>query len=247
MKLCIILFFIVNIISCKSVSHSYLKIEDILGEEKKTIALVSFTFPKNMTNERLDRIKYLNTQIYVDDILNGFVSNFNKENSMLEIKPIESIIGSEEFSKLEYHSILGADYVAATGTIASNYISENTIETLKTDDVYGYLFVNANMSFWSQEINTHFEMFNLNKEMIWKDDANGVSYYIIGDTGPTRQTAYEIVLADVLENQKNHNDDLKIIIDEATSNLVLDLKTRKPYAFDMDSILFTKTNENKQK
>ena len=79
---------------------------------------------------------------------------------------------------------------------------------------------------------------------------DGNSYHIIGDTGaPTRQTAYEIVIADVMKYQQRHAEELYIIIDQAISNGVSKLKGRTPYAFNTNDIIFTQktfslTNED---
>lgn len=235
--LIIALVFVSILISSCSQNYSFLRVEEIVYS-KKTIALSSFTFPKSMTNYTLDRLKYLNTQIYSDYVLNSFISNFNSQNELIKLVTLESVIGSEDFSKLEYHSILGADYVAATGTIATNILDSSTINLLK-GKVDGYMFADASMSFWAQKVTIDFSMFNLDGTPIWIDELEGSSYYIIGDAGPTKQTAYDIIVADILEYQKRHKNELYIVIDQAVSNAVIELKDKVPYAFNTNEIIFT--------
>lgn len=226
------------IISCIGFRASYVRVDDIISK-KRTIAVASFTLPKSMTNEYLDKLKYLNTQIYADFLLSSFISNFNRQNEMVKLETLKNALGDIEFSKLPYHYILGSEYAVATGTIATNYLSENTIDLLK-GKVDGVMYADATMSFWSQRVDIKFQVYNLDGNPIWIDNIKGISYHIIGDTGiPTRKTAYEVVVADVLEYQKRHSAELYIVIDEAVSNGVSTLKSRVPYAFTTNDILFT--------
>ena len=131
-------------ISCAS-RYSYVRVDDII-EKNRTIAIASFTFPKNMTNQYTDKLKYLNTEIYTDFVLNSFISNFNSQNEMVRLITLQEALGNEEFAKLPNHSILGADYVAATGTLATNRLSEETLSLL-TDKVDGVMYASSAMSF----------------------------------------------------------------------------------------------------
>lgn len=234
-------------ISCAS-KYSYVRVDDIISKNR-TIAIASFTFPKSMTNQYWDKLKYLNTEIYTDFVLNSFISNFNSQNEMVKLITLQEAIGNEEFAKLPNHSILGADYVAATGTIATNRLSEETL-TLLSNKVDGVMYANSAMSFWSQKVNIDFEIYDIEGNYLWIDTLNGNSYHIIGDTGaPTRQTAYEIVIADVMKYQKKHAEELYIVIDQAISNGINGLKGKAPYAFNTNDIIFTQktfslTNEN---
>ncbi len=202
-----------------------------------------------MTNQYLDKLKYLNTEIYTDFVLNSFISNFNSQNEMVKLITLQEALGNDEFSKLPNHSILGADYAAATGTLAVNKLSEETLSKLagKTD---GIMYAKSSMSFWSQKVNIDFEIYDIEGKYLWIDTLNGTSYYIIGDTGePTRQTAYEIVIADVMRYQKRHAEELYILIDQAISNGINGLKGKAPYAFNTNDIIFTQktfslTNED---
>lgn len=242
-----IIIFLFITISCAS-KYSYVRVDDII-EKKRTIAIASFTFPKSMTNQYLDKLKYLNTEIYTDFVLNSFISNFNSQNEMVKLITLQEAIGNEEFAKLPNHSILGADYVAATGTLATNRLSEETLSLLsgKAD---GVMYANSAMSFWSQKVSIDFEIYDITGDYLWIDTLNGVSYHIIGDTGaPTRQTAYEIVIADVMKYQKLHAEELYVVIDQAISNGVNGLKGKAPYAFNTNDIIFTQktfslTNED---
>ncbi|WP_295154953.1 hypothetical protein [uncultured Brachyspira sp.] len=235
------------IISCAS-RYSYVRVDDII-EKKRNIAIASFTFPKSMTNQYLDKLKYLNTEIYADFVLNSFISNFNSQNEMVRLITLEEAIGNKDFAELPNHSILGADYVAATGTLATNRLSEETLLIL-ADKVDGIMYANSAMSFWSQKVTIDFEIYDIDGDYLWIDTLNGDSYHIIGDTGsPTRQTAYEIVIADVMKYQKRHAEELYIVIDQAISNGVSKLKGRAPYAFNTNDIIFTQktlslTNED---
>ena len=114
--LAIIILFI--FISCAS-KYSYVRVDEVISKPR-TIAVASFTFPKSMTNQYYDRLKYLNTEIYTDFVLNSFISNFNSQNEMIKLVTLKEAIGDNEFAALpsEYHYVLGADYVAATGTLA---------------------------------------------------------------------------------------------------------------------------------
>ena len=235
------------IISCAS-KYSYVKVDDIISKNR-TIAIASFTFPKNMTNQYFDKLKYVNTEIYTDFVLNSFISNFNSQNEMVKLITLQEALGNAEFANLPNHSILGADYVAATGTIATNRLSEETLSLL-ADKVDGIMYANSAMSFWSQKVKIDFEIYDIEGNYLWIDTLNGASYHIIGDTGaPTRQTAYEIVIADVMKYQKKHAEELYIVIDQAISNGVGRLKGKAPYAFNTNDIIFTQktfslTNEN---
>jgi len=245
-KILLLLLIIITIVSCTQ-TFSYIRTEQFIGKES-TIVIASFTLPKNMTNPNLDKLKYLNTQMYVDDILTSFITNFNSQGNMIKLVTLEEALGSEEFSKLEYHSILGSSTVAATGTIATNYLTQETILLLE-ENTAGYMFVESILSFWSQKVELHFQMYDFDKIPIWIEDFEGTSYHIIGDAGPTRQTAYDIIIADVLEYQKRHKPELGVIIDEAVSNAVVNLKYSNPYIFSTNDILFTEktfslTNEN---
>ena len=234
-------------ISCAS-RYSYVRVDDII-EKNRTIAIASFTFPKNMTNQYTDKLKYLNTEIYTDFVLNSFISNFNSQNEMVRLITLQEALGNEEFAKLPNHSILGADYVAATGTLATNRLSEETLSLL-TDKVDGVMYANSAMSFWAQKVSINFEIYDITGDYLWIDTLNGASYHIIGDTGaPTRQTAYEIVIADVMKYQKKHAEELYVVIDQAISNGVAGLKGKAPYAFNTNEIIFTQktfslTNED---
>ena len=209
-------------VSCAS-KYSYVRVDDII-DKNRTIAIASFTFPKSMTNEYWDRLKYLNTEIYTDFVLNSFISNFNSQNEMVKLVTLQEAIGNKEFANLPHHSILGADYVAATGTLATNRLSEETLALL-ADKVDGIMYAESAMSFWSQKVTIDFEIYDIDGNYLWIDTLNGASYYIIGDTGaPTRQTAYEIVIADVMKYQKRHAEELYIVIDQAISNGVSGLK-----------------------
>lgn len=242
----IILFLFITV-SCAS-KYSYVRVDDII-EKNRTIAVASFTFPKSMTNQYWDRLKYLNTEIYTDFVLNSFISNFNSQNEMVKLITLEEAIGNKEFANLPNHSILGADYVAATGTLATNRLSEETLALL-ADKVDGVMYAESAMSFWSQKVTIDFEIYDIDGNYLWIDTLNGASYYIIGDTGtPTRQTAYEIVIADVMKYQKKHAEELYIVIDQAISNGVSSLKGKVPYAFNTNDIIFTQktfslTNED---
>ena len=234
-------------ISCAS-RYSYVRVDDII-EKNRTIAIASFTFPKNMTNQYTDKLKYLNTEIYTDFVLNSFISNFNSQNEMVRLITLQEALGNEEFAKLPNHSILGADYVAATGTLATNRLSEETLSLL-TDKVDGVMYASSAMSFWAQKVSINFEIYDITGDYLWIDTLNGASYHIIGDTGaPTRQTAYEIVIADVMKYQKKHAEELYVVIDQAISNGVARLKGKAPYAFNTNEIIFTQktfslTNED---
>ncbi|MEI0486073.1 hypothetical protein [Brachyspira intermedia] len=234
-------------ISCAS-KYSYIRVDDIINKNR-TIAVASFTFPKSMTNDYWDRLKYLNTEIYTDFVLNSFISNFNSQNEMVKLVTLQEAIGNKEFANLPHHSILGADYVAATGTLATNRLSEETLALL-ADKVDGIMYAESAMSFWSQKVKIDFEIYDIDGNYLWIDSLNGYSYYIIGDTGaPTRQTAYEIVIADVMKYQKKHAEELYIVIDQAISNGVSGLKGKVPYAFNTNDIIFTQktfslTNED---
>lgn len=248
-KILLLLLLIISIISCAQ-TFSYIRTEQFIGKES-TIVIASFTLPKNMTNPNLDKLKYLNTQMYVDDILSAFITNFNKQGNMIKLITLEEALGTEEFSKLEYHSVLGSSTVAATGTIATNYLTPKTISLLE-EKTSGYMFVESILSFWSQKVELYFQMYDFNESPIWIEEFEGTSYHIIGDTGPTRQTAYDIIIADILEYQKKHKPELDIVIDEAVSNAVISLKDRNPYIFSTNDILFTEktfslTNENYKK
>lgn len=245
-KILLLPFVIIIIASCAQ-TFSYIQTEKLIGKET-VIAIASFRLPKSMTNSDSDRLKYLNTQVYVDNMLNAFITNFNNKNTLIKLVTLESALGSSEFSKLKYHSVLGSETVGATGTIATNYLTPETISLLK-EKVDGYMFVDSTLSFWSQKVGLYFEMYDFENRPIWIDDLEGISYHIIGDAGPTRQTAYEIIIADILEYQKKHKSELNIIVDEAVSNAVVNLKNRVPYAFSTNDILFTQktfsmTNEN---
>ena len=235
-------------ISCAE-KYSYVKVYDII-EKNRTVAIVSFTFPKNMTNDYFDKLKYINTEIYTDFVLNSFISNFNYQNVMVKLVTLQEALGDEEFSKLGNHSILGADYVVATGTLATNSLNEDTISLLVSNKIDGIMYVNSYISFWSQKIDIDFNIYDIDGKYLWIDNFNGYSYHIIGDTGaPTRQTAYDIVLADVMKYQERHANELYTIIDQAVSNGISKLKGKVPYAFNTNDIIFTEktfslTNED---
>lgn len=231
--------------------RSYAVAENIISKERN-IVVASFTFPKNMTNRHLDKLKYLNTEIYADFVLGSFISNFNSQNKLVKLIALEDALGKQEFSKLSNHSILGADYVAATGTLSSPISDETAIEKI-FNDYDGIMYANSFMSFWAQNIIIDFRIYDKDGDYLWIDRLNGNSHYIIGDTGsPTRQTAYEIVIADVVRYQQRHSEELYTIINQAISNGVNGLKDRVPYAFNTNDILFTQktfslTNENYSK
>lgn len=245
-KILLLLLLVITILSCAQ-TFSYIQTEQFIGKET-TIVIASFTLPKNMTNPSLDKLKYLNTQMYVDNILTSFITNFNNQGNMIKLITLEEALGTEAFSKLEYHSLLGLGSVAATGTLATNYLTPETISLLE-EKTSGYMFIESILSFWSQKVELYFEMYDFNEIPIWIQEFEGTSYHIIGDAGPTRQTAYDIIIADILEYQKKHKPDLDIVIDEAVSNAVVSLKNRNPYIFSTNDILFTEktfslTNEN---
>ena len=171
---------------------------------------------------------------------------------MVKLITLEEALGKSEFSKLSNHSILGADYVAATGTLPSGISDETAIEKI-FNDYDGIMYANSYMSFWSQNIIVDFRIYDANGEYLWVDTLSGKSYHIIGDTGsPTKQTAYEIVIADVVKYQQRHGEELYTIINQAISNGIRGLKERIPYAFNTNDIPFTQktfslTNENYSK
>ena len=234
-------------VSCAS-KYSYVRVDEIINKQR-TIAVASFTFPKSMTNQYYDRLKYLNTEIYTDFVLNSFISNFNSQNEMVKLITLKEAIGDDEFASLpsDYYYVLGSDYVAATGTLA---VDGDVFSLLKEKNIDGLMYAHASMSFWSQKVNIDFEIYDNDGNYLWIDYLDGNSYHIIGDTGaPTRQTAYEIVIADVMKYQQRHAEELYIIIDQAISNGVSKLKGKTPYAFNTNDILFTQktfslTNED---
>lgn len=246
------IFFIISIIiSCANMRKSYVVVDNIISKERN-IVIASFTFPKDMTNQYFDKLKYLNTEIYADYVLESFISNFNSQNELVKLITLEEALGKSEFSKLSNHSILGADYVAATGTLPSGISDETAIEKI-FNDYDGIMYANSYMSFWSQNIIVDFRIYDANGEYLWVDTLSGKSYHIIGDTGsPTKQTAYEIVIADVVKYQQRHGEELYTIINQAISNGIRGLKERIPYAFNTNDIPFTQktfslTNENYSK
>lgn len=242
------IFFIIVIISCANMRKSYVVLDNIIKKERN-IVIASFTFPKSMTNQSLDKLKYLNTEIYADFVLESFISNFNAQNNLVNLITLEEALGKQEFSKLSNHSIFRADYVAATGTLASDILDVGIADKVLSD-YDGIMFANSYMSFWSQNIIIDFRVYESNGEYLWVDKLDGKSYHIIGDTGsPTKQTAYEIIIADVTKYQQRHGEELYTVINEAISNGVSGLKDRIPYAFNTNDILFTQktfslTNED---
>ena len=239
-------------ISCMNTRTSYILLDDIIKRER-TIAITSFTFPKSMTNEYYDKLKYLNTQIYADYVLNSFISNFNAQNTLIKLVTLENAIGSSDFSTLDNYYILGSSTVAATGTLATNTVDNKILSLLKENDIDGIMTANAIMSFWKQSIEVDFEVDSIDGSSLWVDSFIGNSQHIIGDTGsPTKQTSYKIIIADVLKYQERHLDDLYIIIDESVSNGISKLKNKVPYAFNTNNIIFTErtlsiTNEDYSK
>ncbi|WP_157149265.1 hypothetical protein [Brachyspira pilosicoli] len=232
-------FISIFIFSCRSMGNSVVVVDDIISTNR-IVAIVSFTFPKSMTNVNIDRLKYLNTEIYTDVVLKSFISNFNSQSELIKLVTLEEALGTLAFSKLPNHYILGSDYVAATGTIATNKLDDDTIALLRDKNISGVMYANSKMSFWAQSIDINFDMYDLNGNNLWLDTLEGYSYYIIGDTGsPTKQMNYQIVIADVVKFQQKHADELYIIIDEAVSNGVYTLKNKVPYAFSTNDILFT--------
>ena len=235
----LIFCFIFLIVSCMNTRTSYIILDEII-QKPRTIAITSFTFPKNMTNEYYDKLKYLNTQIYADYVLESFISNFNSQNSLIQLVSLESAIGSSDFATLDNFYILGSPFVAATGTLATNVVDNRILDLLRDNDIDGIMTANANMSFWKQSIEVDFEVYGVNGNSLWIDSFIGNSQHIIGDTGsPTKQTSYKIVIADVLKYQEKHLDDLYVIIDQSVSNGINKLKNKVPYAFNTNNIIFT--------
>ena len=58
-------FISIFIFSCRSMGNSVVVVDDIISTNR-IVAIASFTFPKSMTNVNIDRLKYLNTEIYTD-------------------------------------------------------------------------------------------------------------------------------------------------------------------------------------
>ena len=78
---------------------SYVVVDNIISKERN-IVIASFTFPKDMTNQYFDKLKYLNTEIYADYVLESFISNFNSQNELVKLITLEEALGKSEFSKL---------------------------------------------------------------------------------------------------------------------------------------------------
>lgn len=246
LKIIITITLLFTILSCVK-TYSYVKVDNII-EKRRVVAITSFLFPKNMTDKNLDKLKYLNTEIYADYVLNSFISNFNKESEMIKIDKLQNIVGNKDFSSLQYHSLLDSPYVAASGTLAVDDTNPELINMLK-GKVDAFMVVKVKMSFWAQKTYFDFDIIDLDTNSIWKDTMEGTSYYIIGDAGPTKKTSYEIVIADVMEYQKRHQQELYTIIDESVRDSIINTKKRVPYAFSTNDILFTVktfslTNEN---
>ena len=71
LKRLFIFFIILIIISCANMRKSYVVVDNIISKERN-IVIASFTFPKDMTKQYIDKLKYMNTEIYADYVLESF-------------------------------------------------------------------------------------------------------------------------------------------------------------------------------
>lgn len=238
---------LITVLSCASKKNMYKTKPAALLDKNINVVLYSFLFPKNMTNAS-DKIKYLNTEIYADYVLNSFISNMNKESEMLNIKTLRDVIGQKDFDALNYQTILSSSSVSGNGTLATNYISDSFYESMK-DKVDAIMTVESSMSFWSQTVRINFTLRDLNKKIIWQDSVDGVSRYIVSDITPTRRAFYQTIITEASNAQRRHQTELYTVIDDAVNSSVNNLKTKSPYMFSTNYILFTQktfslTNEN---
>lgn len=227
-------------------AKNYIKLSDI--RKKRKIALISFTMPKDMLNLKYDKVKYLNNEIYIDYIANSFISNFNNANEYMNIDAVGNIISAQLFSTYPLGHQMHDKYAVASQTVAVNDVDEKMIEAL-SGKVDSYMFINANPSFWSQNVVIDFEIYDLNKELIWEGSFEGASKYIIADTSITPKTGYQIVIKEIMEYQKRHQSELYIILDEAIANSVANTLKKYPTAFKRKTgyemiRTFSLTNEN---
>ncbi len=230
-------------------NRNYINMNDIT--KKRTVALASFRLKESMTNKALDKLKYFNVELYSEYIVNSFISNFNSTNSFITLVPLKSVLSKNAFNSLPSTYPLDSEYVAPLGYIATNNVPDNVLEDLqgKVDSI---MFADVTLSFWAQKIFINFSMYDLDRELIWRDTFEGESKYIIGDNPLSQDRAYSVILEQVAENEKKHEAGLYRVIDESISNSIYNISRKFPMVFDTNEYFrtvetFSLTNENYKK
>ena len=229
-----------------SQNKNYIKMSDI--SRKRTVALASFMVKRDMVNSKYDKVKYLNTEVYSEYMVNSFISNFNNTNSFMTIVPLEDVLPKILFDNLPMGFPLDSEYIAPLGYISTNNVPDDVLKALegKVDSI---MFANASLSFWSQRVFIDFSIYDLNRDLVWKDQFDGQSKYIIGDTSITPKTGYAVILEDVMNEQRKHENELYIIIRESISNSINNMAMKFPMIFDTNDYFqmrktFSLTNNN---
>ncbi len=227
-------------------NKSYVKISDIRKPRK--IALASFMVKRDMVDVKYDKMKYLNAEVYSEYIASNFISNFNTTNSFVSLVPLETVLPKALFDSMPQSFPLDSEYVAPLGYISTNNVSDEVLEALegKVDSI---MFAQARFSLWSQRIFIDFSVYDLNRELIWRDTFDGTSRYIMADKTITPKTSYNVVLRTVEELQKKYDEEFYTVIDDAIKNSIENMAVKFPMIFSTNDYYQTirtlsLTNEN---
>ncbi len=235
-----------SILALGSYNKNYVKISDIVKPRK--IALASIMINRDMLDSRYDKTKYINGEIYAEYIASNFVSNFNIDESHLSLVPLEEVLPKNLFDTLPQTFPIKSEYVAPKGYITTNDVSDDILASLegKVDSI---MFAQARLSIWSQRIIIYFSVYDLNRELVWRDTFDGTSKYIMADTSITPKTSYNVVLQNVQNQEKKYDEQLYIVIDEAIKDSVDKMAKKFPMIFSTNDYFqtiktFSLTNAN---
>lgn len=237
---------VTSVLVLNASNKSYVKISDISKPRK--IALASFMVNRDMVDEKYDKMKHLNTEVYSEYIAANFVSNFNIDQSFVSLVPLKDVVSKSLLDSMPQGFSIKSEYVAPLGYISTNDVSDEVLQALegKVDSI---MFAKAHFSLWSQRIFIDFSVYDLNRELVWRDTFDGTSKYIIGNMGITPKTSYNVILRNVEESQKKYDEELYVVIDDAIKNGIENMAKKFPMIFNTNDYFqtiktFSLTNNN---
>ncbi len=227
---------------------NYVKLSDI--DKPRKIALASFMIKKDMLDTKYDKVKHLNGEIFSEYIVSNFVNSFNIDESYVSLIPLEKVLPKKIFDTIPQTFSLTSEYVSPLGYITTDDVSDEVLAALegKVDSI---MFTKVHFSLWSQRIFINFSVYDLNRELVWRDTFDGTSKHIIADTSITPKTSYNVVLQNVKNQQKRYDDEVYIVLNEAIQNSIDNMAKKFPMIFSTNDYFktiktFSLTNKENQ-
>ncbi len=225
-----------SILVLQANNKNYVKMSDISRPRK--IALASIMINRDMIDSKYDKVRYFNTSIYSEYIASNFVSNFNIDQSFVSLVPLNEVLTKNLIDSIPRNFSLDSEYVTPLGYISTNDVPDDILTALegKVDSI---MFARARFSIWSQKIFIDFSVYDLNRELIWRDQFDGSSKHIIADAGITPKTSYNVVLQNIQKKQQKYDEEFYIVIDEAIKDGIENMAKKFPMIFNTNDYFQT--------